>query len=208
MPVLIVCALVAGLSLSACHKKGKTDSGGGNGPAPAPPTAQTYNVYNDAGGVLGDPNVLLFTGGGLTISEQVGGAPEGSKYLRASNCVPGAFWGVTLDKNATGRVEDLSAFSTGFLTFQIRVNRTVGITERLIVNITDKTPKTQSVLLASGVGFDPSKVDQWQAIRIPISAYDQIDKSKIVVPFAIAVDSPASTPALTIDIDNVQWSAS
>lgn len=208
---LLVSVLLAASGLAACHRKGKVDSGGGNAPStspnsPAPAPAATYNVYDDAGGVLGDPNALLFTGGGLTVAEQSGGAPEGSKYMRASNAVPGSFWGVTLDRNNKGNSKDLSSFSGGKLTFQIRVDRALGIAERLLVNVTDSAGKTQSIQISDAEGFDINKPNVWQAISIPLSGY-AVDKTKIKVPFAIAVDSPAGTPALTIDIDIVQWVA-
>lgn len=218
--LLLISALLAVMGVSACSKKkGHTDSGGGNAPAPttpapapnnpapATPSASPFKIYNDAGGVLGEPEVLLFTGGALTIAELSGGAPEGTKYLRATDCVPGAFWGVTMDEHNTGAVRNLSALAGASLKFNIRVDRALAAGERLVVNLTDGNGTTQSILLTSAVGFDPTRTGSFQQVAIPISSYSQIDKTRIRVPFAIAVDSPAGTAALTIDIDDVQWAS-
>ncbi len=215
-------------------KKHKAESGGGSNPNPAPapapaPTVEPstgpvnapkpstgttpsvpndgslFGIYDDQGGVLGDANALLFTGGGLTVQERTGDAPEGTKFMRAMNAVSGGFWGVSLDRNNSGNSHDLSSFSNGGLHFFIRVNREIKAGEKLNINLTDAANHTQTVTLSNTVGFAFKKPDAWQEISIQLSDYTNIDKKRIRVPFAIAIEGVGNSDELTIDIDAVRW---
>jgi hypothetical protein len=176
-------------------------------PTPVPTFPQNLNLYNDQGGILGNPNVLLFTGGGLTIDEKSGGAAEGSKYLE-SVTPTGGFWGISLDKNNQGLSANASSLAGGALRFSIRLARNLNTAEVLHINLSDKSQKTFSV----SVGKDPScsgdVSGQWQELVIPISLYPGVDLSHLTVPFAIADASPSGSPRLTFDIDNVRWTTS
>ena len=173
------------------------------GASPSPVNQQEIALYNDAGGILGQPNTLLFTGGGLTISEQTGGAAEGSKFLRAV-AGPGGFWGITVDKNNPANGIDLSSFASGSLKLAVRVDRALTPADAIVINVTGAGMSPVSVALDSSIGFNPSSAGTWQDVSIPLSRFSGVNLSKVNAPFAVAINSPSGTPSVTIDIDNVR----
>jgi len=170
------------------------------------PSSSDFSVYNDDGLPTGnvDSDIFVFPASGLDLQELSSGyTPDGIKYQRASNFTSGQAWGVTLDSLGAGKSKDLSSFSSGNLKFSIRlVNRSVGVSETININIEDIAGPADKEALGSTFGFNRLSL-RWQEISIPLSLYGSINLTLVKVPFAVEILSVSS--ALSFDIDAVRW---
>lgn len=162
------------------------------------PNANTFDVYTDVLPSGNDVSSDIFG----TPAEQldVGYTPQGNKYIRAASAPNNSFWGITLDKEGTGKRKDLSSFSNGSLKFALRLGRILAANERFRVDITNSAGMTTSVLLDTQHGLMRTTVN-WQEISIPLSEFS-LSSFLIRVPFAV---SPQTQSSITYDVDGVHW---